>query len=229
MKQKTTMSTKPLTQQQVDYIRAHANDRPRTKVARDAGVSMCTLYRIVREAGGEMRHDLSRRNREHWEIVRRCYPVMTTREIADKYGILYGRVNKIARELGVRHSQEVLDKQRAENMAKCKALRYKVDFAAIAAKRKRRKHYDELRVMSGLKPLTRLRLKAMPTKARKAKWHLCRKWGYTTADGEPYTLYYDGTTRRMDESYYTKKYGLKFKNYETSNDNLLENQELHAD
>ena len=48
------MSTKPLTQQQVDYIRAHVNDRPRVKVARDAGVSLSTVYRIVREAGGEM-------------------------------------------------------------------------------------------------------------------------------------------------------------------------------
>lgn len=48
------MSTKPITQQQVDYIRAHANDRPRVKVARDAGVSVSTLYRIVHEAGGEM-------------------------------------------------------------------------------------------------------------------------------------------------------------------------------
>ena len=139
------MSTKPLTQQQVDYIRAHANDRPRTKVARDAGVSMCTLYRIVREAGGEMRHDLSRRNREHWEIVRRCYPVMTTREIADKYGILYGRVNKIARELGVRHSPEVRERMRAENAERVRASRSKIDFAASAAKRKRKRRYDELK------------------------------------------------------------------------------------
>ena len=223
------MSTKPLTQQQVDYIRAHIDDRPRTKVVRDAGVSMCTLYRIVREAGGEMRHDLSRRNREHWEIVRRCYPVMTTREIADKYGINYGRINKIARELGVSHGPEVIERMNGERAERLNAAHAGVDYASIAAKRKRRKHYDELRVMSGLKPLTKLRLKAMPYKAYKAKWHLCRRYGYTGADGEPYTLLYDSTTRRMDESYYTKKYGLKFKNYETSNDNLLENQELHAD
>ena len=224
------MSTKPITRQQADYIRAHVNDRPRVKVARDAGVSMCTLYRIVREAGGEMRYEHTRRNPEHVEIVRRCYPVMTTREIADRYGIGYGRVNKIARELGVCHGPEVQARQERERNARLAAARANNDFAAIAAKRKRRKHYDELRVMSGLKPLTRLRLKTMPTKARKAKWHLCRKWGYTTADGEPYTLYYDGTTRRSkNESYYTKKYGLKFKNNETPNDNLLENQELHAD
>lgn len=176
-----------------------------------------------------MRHDLSRRNREHWEIVRRCYPVMTTREIADKYGILYGRVNKIARELGVRHSPEVRERMRAENAERVRASRSKIDFAASAAKRKRKRRYDELRIMSGLEPLTRLPVKTMPYKAYKAKWHLCRKRGYIEAEGEPYTLLYDSATRRMDESYYTKKYGLKFKNYETSNDNLLENQEPHAD
>lgn len=84
---------KHITQQQADYIRAHVNDRPRVKVARDAGVSLDTVYRIVREAGGEMRYEHTRRNPEHVEIVRRCYPVMTTREIADRYGIGYGRVN----------------------------------------------------------------------------------------------------------------------------------------
>lgn len=220
---------KHITQQQADYIRAHVNDRPRVKVARDAGVSLDTVYRIVREAGGEMRYEHTRRNPEHVEIVRRCYPVMTTREIADRYGIGYGRVNKIARELGVRHGPEVQARQERERNARLAAVRLR--FAAIAAKRKRRKHYDELRVMSGLKPLTRLRLKTMPTKAYKAKWYLCRKWGYTTADGEPYTLYYDGSTRRMNESYYTKKYGLKFEHYEaeTENNNLLEDEELDAD
>lgn len=223
------MSTEPITQQQADYIRAHADDRPRTKVARDAGVSLATLYRIVREAGGEMRHDLTRRNPAHVEIVRRCYPVMTTREIADKYGIKYGRVNKIARELGVSHGPEVVERMRCENAERVKASRANIDFAAAAAKRRRRMRYDELRVISGLKPLTRLRLKTMPYKAYKAKWHLCRRYGYTGAEGEPYTLLYDASTRRMDESYYTKKYGLKFERNETKDDNLLENQELHAD
>ena len=58
---------KHITQQQADYIRAHANDRPRVKVARDAGVSVSTLYRIVHEAGGEMRYEHTRRNAAHGE------------------------------------------------------------------------------------------------------------------------------------------------------------------
>ena len=208
------MKNEPITQRQVDHIKAHANDRPRTKVARDAGVSMTTLYRIVREAGGEMRYDRTRRNPAHVETVRRCYPVMTTREIADRYGINYHRINKIAAELGVRHGPEVLEKQERERNARLKASRSKIDYAALAAKRERKRHYDELRVMSGLKPLTRLRLKTMPYKAYKAKWNLCARRGYMEAEGEPYTLYYDGSTRRMNESYYTRKYGLKFERFD---------------
>ena len=223
------MNTKPITQQQVDYIRAHVNDRPRVKVARDAGVSLSTVYRIVREAGGEMRYEHTRRNPEHVEIIRRCYPVMTTREIADRYGIGYGRVNKIARELGVRHDPEVQARQERERNARLAAARANTDRAASTAKWKRKRKYDELRAMSGLKPLTKLRLKTMPTKAYKAKWHLCSKRGYIEAEGEPYTLLYDSGTRRMDESFYTKKYGLKFEMNETKDNNLLGDEELYAD
>lgn len=218
------MRTKPITLQQADYIKAHINDRPRTKVARDAGVSMSTLYCFVRKYGGEMCYDRARRNPANVEIVRRCYPVMTTREIADKYGINYGRINKIARELGVRHGPEVLAMMERERNARLYAAHAKMDYAAIAAKRKRKRRYDELRVMSGLRPLTKLRIKAIQRKAYSAKWHLSRKRGYIEAEGDPYLLFYDASTRRMNESYYTKKYGLKFKKYEASNNNLLEGQ-----
>lgn len=223
------MSTKPITQQQVDYIRAHANDRPRVKVARDAGVSVGTLYRIVHEAGGEMHYEHTRRNPEHVEIVRRCYPVMTTREIADRYGIRYGTINKIAAELGVRHGPEVQARLDSERNARLAAVRANTDHAASTAKWKRKRRYDELRVMSGLRPLTKFRMKAMQRKAYQAKWTLCRRHGYMEAEGAPYLLLYDDTTRRSkNESYYIKKYGLKFKYYgaETENDdnNLLERQ-----
>lgn len=38
-------------QEKIDYVIAHINDRPRTKVARHVGISMSSLYRIVREHG----------------------------------------------------------------------------------------------------------------------------------------------------------------------------------
>ena len=218
------MLTQRITQAQVDYVLAHINDRPRVRVAEAAGICMSTVYRIVRENGGELRYDRARRNPAHVEIVRRCYPVMTTRDIADKYGINYGRINKIAAELGVRHGPEVLEKLERERNARLNAAHAKMDYAAIAAKRKRKRRYDELRVMSGLKPLTKFRIKAIQQKAYSAKWHLSRKRGYIEAQGDPYLLFYDASTQRMNESYYTEKYGLKFKKYEISNNNLLEGQ-----
>ena len=222
------MLTQKITQAQVDYVLAHINDRPRVKVARDAGVSLDTLYRIVREAGGELRHDLSTKREGIEDTVRAYYPTMTAPEICARFGYSKTRVNMWARRLGVRHSAETEQRIKTESMARLAEARAQMDYKAAHDKWRRKRRYDELRVMSGLRPLTKFRMKAMQRKAYQAKWNLCRKWGYTTADGEPYTLYYDGTTRRMDESYYTKKYGLKFEYYgaETENDdnNLLEGQ-----
>lgn len=59
-----------LTQEKIDYVIAHINDRPRAKVARHVGISMSSLYRIVREHGGELRYDLMRSNPEYIELVK---------------------------------------------------------------------------------------------------------------------------------------------------------------
>ena len=230
MKKKTTMSTKPLTQQQVDYIRAHVNDRPRVKVARDAGVSVSTLYRIVHENGGELRHDLSTKREGIEDTVRAYYPTMTAPEICARFGYSKTRVNMWARRLGVKHSAETEERIRQENMARLVEAKKHIDYKAMGERLKRKRRMDELRVLSGLPQRTRFKFAALSTQGRQTVWRMVRKHNYFQMDGEPRTLYYDGDTRRSkNESYYTKKYGLKFKNNETPNDNLLENQELHAD
>ena len=61
---KSEMSNPFVTPQQRAYILAHLNDRPRTAVARAAGVSTATLYRIVRQAGGELLHERATRRPE---------------------------------------------------------------------------------------------------------------------------------------------------------------------
>ena len=223
------MLTRKITQAQVDYVLAHINDRPRVKVARDAGVSLGTLYRIVREAGGELRHDLSTKREGIEEAVRRYYPTMTAKEISARFGYSKTRVNTWAKRLGVRHTPETEQRIKTESMARLAEARAQMDYKAAHNKWRRKRRYDELRVMSGLRPLTKFRMKAMQRKAYKAKWGLCRRQGYMEAEGNPYLLLYDGTTRRSkNESYYTKKYGLKFEYYgaETENDdnNLLEGQ-----
>lgn len=59
---------------------AHINDRPRRKVAESAGISMDTMYRLVRKHGGELRHDLSTKREGIEDTVRRYYPDMTAKE-----------------------------------------------------------------------------------------------------------------------------------------------------
>lgn len=71
------MLTQKITQAQVDYVLAHINDRPRRKVAEAAGICMSTMYRIVRENGGELRYDLSTRHEGIEDTVRAYYPTMT--------------------------------------------------------------------------------------------------------------------------------------------------------
>lgn len=72
------------------------------------------------------------------------------------------------------------------------------------------------RLLSGQKQLTRKKYSIVPRRAQKAVTHLCYKYNYFRLDDQ-LTLYYDSETRRLEdrrnggESYYTKKYGIKFK------------------
>lgn len=76
-----------ITKEQRKYIVAHINDRPRTAVARAAGVSLSAVYRIVHEQGGIMQYERTRRNPYHVELVKKYYPTMTGSEMQTKFGI----------------------------------------------------------------------------------------------------------------------------------------------
>ena len=160
------MSTKPITQQQADYIRAHVNDRPRVKVARDAEVSLDTVYRIVREAGGELRHDLSTKREGIEDTVRAYYPTMTAPEICARFGYSKTRINMWARRLGVRHSAETEERIRQENMARLAEAKKHIDYKAMGERLKRKRRMDELRVLSGLPQRTRLKFAILSTQGR---------------------------------------------------------------
>lgn len=86
------MQVQKITQAQIDYVLAHINDRPRTDVAKAGGLGMSTVYRIVRENGGELRHDLSTKREGIEDTVRRYYPTMTAKEICGKFGYSKTRV-----------------------------------------------------------------------------------------------------------------------------------------
>ena len=180
-------------------------------MARAAGVSMNTLYRIVREAGGELRHELATRRPAAEDIVRRLYPVMTTAEIAAKYDFRHNRVNKIAHDIGVTHGPEVLRRMAEERNARLTAAHASIDRKAAHRKWRVTRRLDELRVLSGQPQRTRFRFKAMPIRIYKAKWYLCRNYGYRNDPANIHVLLYGTDTRRVREAHYEKKYGLTFK------------------
>ena len=195
------MLTQKITQAQVDYVLAHINDRPRRKVAEAAGICMSTMYRIVREHGGEGIED----------TVRAYYPTMTAPEICARFGYSKTRVNMWARRLGVRHSAETEERIRQENMARLAEAKKHIDYKAMGERLKRKRRMDELRVLSGLPQRTRLKFAILSTQGRQTVWRMVRKHNYFQMDGEPRTLYYDGETRRVHtEARLAKKYGLHF-------------------
>lgn len=211
------MNNRPITREQEEYIKAHLNDRPRTQVARDAGVSLATVYRIVRENGGVLDYNRDRRNPEWERIVRENYATMGGHEIERRYGMTRNRANKIARELGLRHNAETEERIRRENALRTSRL----DRSLFEDRRKRRwklvRRIDELRVLSGLPQRTRFKMKSMTNGAYKAKWNLIKRRGYIEST-DPYTLLCDGGTQRAPkcgnpratEEYYARKYKLRF-------------------
>ena len=154
------------------YVIAHINDRPRAAVARAAGVSVCTVYRLVREHGGELRHDLATRREGIEETVRRHYHAMTASEISARFGYSKTRVNVWARRLGVRHSPETEERIRREQLAQLAEARERADRKAAHEKWRRRRRMDELRVLGGQPQQTRFRFAAMPVQARQTVWRM---------------------------------------------------------
>lgn len=205
-------ATMKMTQAQYDYVVAHLNDRPRRKVAEAAGIGLTTLYRIVRERGGELRHELSTKYEGIEEAVRRFYPSMSASEMSARFGWPVQRINKWAWRLGVRHNEETLGRIRRQELERLAEARRRTDQAAKARKWKRRRRADELRFLSGQPQETRFRFGVLGKDAYKMVWWLVRKRNYFRMEGEPRTLYYDGETERSpNEGRLAEKYRLEFR------------------
>lgn len=210
-----------ITAEQKDYIVAHINDRPRTAVAKAAGVSMTMLYRLVRTHGGEMRHDLSRRNPQHVEIVKKYYPTMTGSEIEAKFSIQKNRADKIANDLGIKHTPETMERIRKKMEVVRREARANIDYKAAGRRHSVCYKMEYYRKWEGKPQKTKLRLAETSYKVYKAKWNLVTRYGYIETT-DAYTLMYDKNTRRMNEQYYSDKYGLKF--IEDEDNDILEHK-----
>lgn len=213
----------PLTPQQRAYILAHLNDRPRTAVARAAGCSVTSVYRLVRAHSGTMLYERAKRNPEWERIVREYYPTMAGHEIERRFGITPNRANIIARELGIRHTPETEARLQSETKERLRQARKNIDHEKRARRWKARRRLDQYRVWDGKPQQTAFRFSTMTKRANKCKHYLISTYGYIAVEDEPYTLLYDHTTRRRPldgckwgtERYYTEKYKLTFKELKT--------------
>lgn len=204
-----------MTEEQERYILAHINDRPRTETARKAGVSLSTVYRLVRLHGGEIRREWSARNLAVEEAVRRGYPLKSSRELAAELGLAKSTVLSIAKELSLRHTPETEERLRRKTEECLRRGQEHVDRGANARKCRAKRRLDEWRVMEGKPQQTRFRLKRITQRAYKAKWSLMRRFGYREDPDDPYTLLYTREQRRSSrEGEMNEKYKLKFEFYE---------------
>jgi len=209
---------KRIAEEQKAYIKAHLNDRPRMDVARAAGVSMAAVYRIVRECGGELLHNRSKRNPEWERIVRKYYPTMAGHEIERKFGITPNRANKIAQNLGLAHNPETQARLQAEARERLMRGRKSVDQERKAKRWKASRRLDQFRVWEGKPQQTGFVFSRMTRRAYKAKHYLIRKYRYKADAADPYTLLYTSATHRRPrngckwgtEEYYAAKYRIEF-------------------
>lgn len=189
-----------ITKEQKQYVLEHQNEKPYTKVAKDAGISINTLYNILRK---QDRSTL--RKRERWReqkekaarIVPELYATMGEREIEKEYGIDRHFISQVAKRLGLKHSQETTSRLRQKGGIKAQQV-WKA---------------DRTRFLSGQPQLTNFRIVKYSYKLKLVINRLIRVYNYFTDEevGGLYTLYYDKDTKRTPrENIYSKRYGLKF-------------------
>ena len=210
-----------ITAEQKDYIVEHINDRPRTAVAKAAGVSMTMLYRVVRMYGGDMAYERTRRNPQHVEIVKKYYPTMTGSEIEAKFSIRKKRAYKIANELGIKHTPETQERIRKKMEVVRREARANIDYKAAGRRHSVCYKMEYYRKWEGKPQKTKLRLAETSYKVYKAKWNLIKRHGYIETT-DAYTLMYDRNTHRMNEQYYAGKYKLRF--IEDESNDILEHK-----
>lgn len=193
-----------------DYVIEHTNDRPRTKVAEHCGISMGTMYRIVRRNGGELRSELTKKRDGIEGQISEMWLTMSASEIAKELGVGKTTVARWARKLGLHHTQDTIKRLQEKATWKLDYARRQLDYKAIHKKRSRTRKMDGWRVMSGLPQQTRFKIKVIPKRVYQTMWTLSNKYNYFF-ETDSATLYYDSQTkRRPNEQYYIDKYGIKF-------------------
>lgn len=168
------------------------------------------------------------------EIVLRYFPTSTSGEISDRFGCSFSYVKKVARDLGVKHTEETKKRIYARRTAWRHSLSEE-ERKMLGEKRRKLFRLEKWRRESGIRRTTKLRISVLTKKQKYAKGFLCARRNYFADSSiDPYALFYDeetirfSSTYRYSEEYYTKKYGLRFlpaDGYEDENSSPILSQE----
>lgn len=209
---------KKLSQEKLDYIKEHRNDRPRKMYAKEIGVSISVFRKYAKEFGGDVREmAIGGYIPKHHRYVIEHYADASTVEIAKSLSLTRSAIDSIARKYGLKHSDEQIRraKERQRELFKKNRDLY-VEKRVKAWKLTRR--MDELRLLSGERQRSRMNISLVPERIKVAMYRLRYRRGYIKCETDPYLLYYDENTRRTTlrrngwtEEKYEKKYKIKFK------------------
>lgn len=203
---------------------------PKLKAAQIAEICGCHVATVHKHAAALGWHFVRGTNasfRRYWHsdenerIVREGYAgEIPTCDIAKQAGISETAVRGIARRLGLRRSEEFIQKRLALG-----GKNHTSDRGKISASRAETIKKERRRMAYGLPLQTRLPLSDIPLKVRRGISDLVYRYGYFRDDRYPYTLFYDDDTQRLPETpvrktgvrhshceqYFTQKYGIVFK------------------
>lgn len=191
-----------------EYIRANMGSMPRSRLAREAGISLSKLYRILRK---DPTVSLRKRNgrRSQWvdNYIKLHYADEPSQAIAEHVSLSVSYVKRIAWKMGVHKSEEYIRRLRNDEMVRLSS-------GEMLKKRNERikatRRMDEIRELSGLSPIHNYRKRSMTRRAYASSWSLIKNYGYERDASDPYTMHFRNCARRVKEGYYNKKYGLKF-------------------
>lgn len=205
---------KRLTSWQCQYIIDHINDRPRSKVAKAAGVSISALYACIKAQGGIVDHSLSTPSEERIAIVKEHYPYMSLMEISTSFDIPYTSVARLAKKMGLKHTEDTEKRLKLKHKDTFNRVFNPSSRKAFIAKMKRIRTLERFRIMSGMPQQTKLRVSLLTPKAQVAVTRLCRERNYfrDIEAGGHFTLFYDEQTDRTPfEHLYVARYRICFK------------------
>lgn len=199
-----------LPKETIDCVIAHINDRPRRKVAERCGISISTLYRIIRENGGELRHELCYKHDGIEDTIRELWPTMTAREIAQKTGISKSVVLRWHQRLGVEHTTETNERIARERDETFRIAKLNMDQVKRVKTWRHTRRMDEWRALGGMPQKTKFKVRLVPQRIYRAMWYLQDKYNYFF-ENDRTVMYYDSqTTRAKNERYFTEKHGIRF-------------------